>query len=156
MDKARKRRFKVDWEIYQVPKPKKQGIQIFYDYPLTKIVDYIDWSPFFHAWELKGTYPSILKSNKYGTEANKLYADAKRLLNRIISDKQLIAKAVFGIYPAHSKDESVYTQNTSFYFPRQLIDKGIDRPNYSLADFIAPEDDFIGLFAVTTLSLIHI
>jgi 5-methyltetrahydrofolate--homocysteine methyltransferase len=99
---------------------------------------------------MKGIYPNILQSKKYGDEAIKLYSDGRNLLERIIQNQHITAKAVIGIYPAYAIDETVYIENTAFYFPRQLIDKGIDSPNYSLADFIAPKGDFMGLFALTT------
>ncbi|SVE42027.1 uncharacterized protein METZ01_LOCUS494881, partial [marine metagenome] len=150
LEESRNRKYQIDWKTYQFPRPNKQGIQVFYDNPLEELIDYIDWSPFFHAWEMKGIYPNILQSKKYGDEAIKLYSDGRNLLERIIQNQHFTAKAVIGIYPAHAIDETVYIENTAFYFPRQLIDKGIDSPNYSLADFIAPKGDFMGLFALTT------
>lgn len=149
LEESRNRKYQIDWTTYQIPEPNKPSIQIFHDYPLSEIVDYIDWSPFFHAWEMKGIYPKILDSKKYGVEARKLYSDGRNLLQRIIKDKHFTAKAVIGIYPAYAKDETVYIENTAFYFPRQLMDKGLNSNNYSLADFIAPEGDFMGIFAVT-------
>ena len=150
LEEARNRKYQIDWTTYQIPKPNTQGIQVFHNYPLSDIVEYIDWSPFFHAWEMKGIYPKILDSAKYGDEARKLYSDGISLLQRIVKDKHFTAKAVIGIYPAYAKDETVYIENTAFYFPRQLMDKGTDNSNYSLADFIAPKGDFMGLFALTT------
>ena len=147
---ARSRKVQIDWGKYQVPNPKFQGVKVFEDYPLDELVDYIDWSPFFHAWELKGVYPSILTDGKYGNEAQKLFDDGQALLKRIISEKLLIAKGVMGIHPAHAKNESVITDSVVFNFPRQTVDKGANKPNFCLADFIAPKDDFIGTFAVTT------
>jgi 5-methyltetrahydrofolate--homocysteine methyltransferase len=117
---------------------------------LDELVDYIDWSPFFHAWELKGVYPKILTDGKYGDEAQKLFYDGQTLLKRIISEKLLTAKGVIGIHPAYAENESVFTDGVAFKFPRQTVDKGAKKPNYCLADFIAPKDDFIGTFAVTT------
>ena len=99
---------------------------------------------------MKGIYPNILDSKKYGLEAKKLYADGRQLLNRIVSDKQLTAKAVMGLYSAYAENETVFTENREFHFPRQLIDKGKENSNYSLADFIAPSDDYLGIFAITT------
>ena len=147
---ARSRKVQIDWDKYQIPNPKFQGVKVFEDYPLDELVDYIDWSPFFHAWELKGVYPSILTDGKYGNEAQKLFDDGQALLKRIISEKLLIAKGVMGIHPAHAKNESVITDSVVFNFPRQTVDKGANKPNFCLADFIAPKDDFIGTFAVTT------
>jgi len=146
---ARERKFLSNWENINTIKPSFEGIKTFDDYPLDELVDYIDWSPFFHAWELKGLYPKILSNKKYGKEANKLYNDGKELLNHIVSKKLLCAKAVIGIHSAYSEDESVICEGVKFNFPRQLIDKG-KRNNYCLADFIAPKNDYIGTFAVTT------
>ncbi len=150
LETARSRRPKIDWSIYQRLKPNYTGVQVFDDYPLVELLDYIDWSPFFHAWELKGVYPGILNHEKLGAEAEKLYADGQKVLKNIISEKLLTAKGVIGIFPAYSENETVFSQNAAFNFPRQLIDKGAAKPNFSLADFIAPEDDYLGMFAVTT------
>ena len=147
---ARDRKYFPDWEKTQPIQPSLEGIKTFDDYPLDKLVDYIDWSPFFHAWELKGVYPKILSDKKYGEQANQLLNDGKKLLNQIISEKLLSAKAVIGIHSAYSKYENVICEKIKFKFPRQLVDKGKDKINYSLADFIAPKNDFIGTFAVTT------
>ena len=147
---ARERKIQIDWNQYQVPNPKIQGIKTFDDYPLDELVDYIDWSPFFHAWELKGVYPKILSNERYGEEAQKLFDDGQVLLQRIVAEKLLTAKAVIGIHTAHAENETVFSEGVQFNFPRQQVDKGADQPNYSLADFIAPKDDFLGMFAVTT------
>ena len=150
MEAARNRKFKVDWSNYPISKPNFQGVKVFEDYPLDELVDYIDWSPFFHAWELKGVYPKILSNKRYGEEAQNLLVDGQGLLQRIVDEKLLTAKAVIGIYPAHAENETVFSEGVEFNFPRQQVDKGADQPNYSLADFIAPKDDFLGMFAVTT------
>ncbi len=150
IETARERKHQIDWDNYQPFTPDVQGVKVFEDYPLEELVDYIDWSPFFHAWELKGTYPKILSDQKYGNEAQKLFDDGQNLLDRIISDKLLTAKGVIGIHPAQAKDESVVTGDVAFNFARQMVDKGANGTNYSLADFIAPKNDFIGTFAVTT------
>jgi 5-methyltetrahydrofolate--homocysteine methyltransferase len=146
---ARDRKFSVDWDKYIPPKPKFSGIEILKDYPITNLVDYIDWTPFFHTWEMRGKFPDILENGKYGNEPQKLFDDANELLDQLINDKRLTADAVFGIYPAISKDEKVSVDSYTFNFPRQLIDKGQKKFNYSLADFISPNKDYIGLFAVT-------
>ena len=150
METARNRKFKVDWSNYPVSKPNFQGVKVFEDYPLDELVDYIDWSPFFHAWELKGVYPKILSNKRYGEEAQNLLDDGQGLLQRIVDEKLLTAKAVIGIYHAHGENETVFSEGVEFNFPRQQVDKGADQPNYSLADFIAPKDDYLGMFAVTT------
>ena len=147
---ARERKFRIDWGKYQVPTPSIRGVKVFEDYPLEELVNYIDWSPFFHAWELKGVYPKILTDGKYGDEAQKLFDDGQTLLKRIVSEKLLTAKGVIGIHSAYAENESVFTEIVAFEFPRQTVDKGANKPNYCLADFIAPKDDFIGTFAVTT------
>ena len=150
IEEARKRKFSTDWEGYQVPSPKLQGMKLFEDYPLDELVDYIDWSPFFHAWEMKGKYPAILKNSKYGKEARKLFQDGQNMLDRIVSQKLIGAKAVIGFFPATAEDETITVDDTEFHFPRQRVDKGSNETNYSLADFISPNGDWLGLFALTT------
>ena len=147
---ARSRKLNIDWNNYQPLIPKFKGVKVFDSYPLDELEEYIDWSPFFHAWELKGLYPKILNDKKYGDEARKILKDGKNLLNRIISEKILTAKAVFGIHPAYSQNESVFTEGVEFKFPRQTVDKGSEETNFCLADFIAPDNDYIGTFAVTS------
>ena len=150
IEEARKRKFSTDWEGYQVPSPKLQGVKLFEDYLLDELVDYIDWSPFFHAWEMKGKYPAILKNSKYGKEARKLFQDGQNMLDRIVSQKLIGAKAVIGFFPATAEDETITVDGTEFHFPRQRVDKGSNETNYSLADFISPNGDWLGLFALTT------
>ena len=150
IEEARKRKFFTDWKGYQVPSPKLQGMKLFEDYPLDELVDYIDWSPFFHAWEMKGKYPAILKNSKYGKEARKLFQDGQNMLDRIVSQKLIGAKAVIGFFPATAEDETITVDDTEFHFPRQRVDKGSNETNYSLADFISPNGDWLGLFALTT------
>ena len=150
IEEARKRKFSTDWEGYQVPSPKLQGMKLFEDYPLDELVDYIDWSPFFHAWEMKGKYPAILKNSKYGKEARKLFQDGQNMLDRIVSQKLIGAKVVIGFFPATAEDETITVDDTEFHFPRQRVDKGSNETNYSLADFISPNGDWLGLFALTT------
>ena len=150
IEEARKRKFIIDWEEHPIVKPEFTGIKVFESYSVDELSSYIDWSPFFHAWELKGKYPSILKNEKYGIEANKIFLDGKNMLNRIIDENILKPKAVIGIYDAYAENEIVYTKKMKFNFPRQLVDKGKNSPNFSLADFIAPKNDYIGLFALTT------
>ncbi len=149
LEEARKCKYQTNWGTYKVPEPNIEGIQVLDDYPLEELIDYIDWSPFFHAWEMKGKYPKILKDIKVGEEAQKLFNDGKMLLEHLVTEQCLTAKAVLGLFPAYAVNETVYTKNTSFHFPRQLMDKGAGGTNYSLADFIAPKGDFMGTFAVT-------
>ena len=150
IEEARNRKYKINWKEYKIPKPLKKGITVFDDYPLEELVDYIDWSPFFHAWEMKGTYPKILHSDKYGFEANKIFDDAKNLLDRIINKQLLKAKGVVGIHDAYAENETIFCAGHEFTFPRQTVDKGLNSNNYCLADFIAPANDFLGSFALTT------
>ena len=149
IEDARKRKPKFNWDKYKIHEPQYKGITVFNDFQLDKLVQYIDWSPFFHAWEMKGSYPKILQSSRYGIEAQKVFEDGKIILNKIISDKSLKAKGVIGIFPAFSVEESVFTEGFEFKFPRQTIDKGKNSNQYCLADFISPKTDYIGLFAVT-------
>src|SRR5665213_3614921 len=127
---------------------------------LAELVKFIDWSPFFHTWELRGVYPKILQHEKHGEEARKLFADAQKLLDEIVSKKLIQPKAVYGFFPANriGDDVELYTDEsrskvlTMFHFLRQQIEKGDGTPNWCLADFIAPtgSPDFIGGFAVTS------
>lgn len=131
--------------------PKKLGSFKIEKISLSVLVNYIDWSPLFHAWELSGVYPKIFEHPTKGAEAKKVFDDAQHLLQSIIKDEKLEAKAVYGFFKAqsHSEEVKIFDDQTSFYFPRQLMDKG-SQPNFSLADYISPTgDDHIGLFAVT-------
>ena len=131
--------------------PKKLGSFKIEKIPLSALSNYIDWSPLFHAWELSGVYPKIFEHPTKGAEAKKVFDDAQHLLQSIIKDEKLEAKAVYGFFKAqsHSEEVKLFEDQTSFYFPRQLMDKG-SQPNFSLADYISPTgDDHIGLFAVT-------
>jgi len=150
IEEARKRKLNIKWDEYSIPKPEKKGITVFDDYPLDDLIDYIDWSPFFHAWEMKGTYPKIFSSNKYGVESKKVFDDAQKLLDRMISEKIIIAKGVVGIHDAYAMDESIFVNDFEFNFPRQSIDKGKGKTNYCLADFVGPKNDYLGTFALTT------
>ena len=98
---------------------------------------------------MKGKYPGILNHPKYGNEAEKLFDDGEELLTKIISENSLQAKGVLGLFPANASDETIQIGDIDFQFPRQLVDKGAKKTNYSLSDFISPKKDWIGLFAVT-------
>ncbi len=148
--------------IYVPPKPHLMGVHKFEAYPLDKIAAYIDWTPFFQAWELAGRYPKILQDAVVGEEATKLFADAQAMLKQIIKEKWLTANAVFGLFPANtvnSDDIEIYTDETrskvamTWHNLRQQSKKPADIPNYCLADYIAPKEtgaaDYIGGFAVT-------
>jgi 5-methyltetrahydrofolate--homocysteine methyltransferase len=143
-----------------LPKPEFTGAKTI-DAPLGQLVKFIDWSPFFHTWELRGVYPKILQHEKHGEEALKLFADAQKLLNEIVRKKLIQPKAVYGFFPANrvgGDDVELYTDEsrskilTTFHFLRQQIGKGDGTPNWCLADLIAPKGspDFIGGFAVTS------
>jgi 5-methyltetrahydrofolate--homocysteine methyltransferase len=154
---ARGQRFEGGWNDYEPPAPAKPGLHVFEDYPLAELVDLIDWTPFFQAWELHGRYPAILTDEVVGPQASELFRDAKAMLQRIVEEKWLTARAVFGLWPANSHGDDVVAQvdgcPVTLHFLRQQADKPPERPDFCLADFIAPADsgrqDWIGAFAVT-------
>jgi 5-methyltetrahydrofolate--homocysteine methyltransferase len=167
LDDARKRKFKIDWETTQITKPKTLGIQVYDDFELNKLEDFIDWSPFFRSWDLHGRYPDILTDEVVGEQATELFADAQVLLKRILDEKLLQAKAVFGLFPANtineddievrkvsSSKENPKDKTFKFLTLRQQLQKRDELPNYALADFIAPKEsgkqDYIGAFCVST------
>ena len=160
---AREHGLKTDWNNYIPPKPQFLGVKELRYYSLQEISQYIDWSPFFQAWELAGRYPKILQDEVVGEEARKLFADAQSMLKLIIAEKWLTANAVFGIFPANSvnnddieiySDESRNQVAMTWHNLRQQTLKPQDKPNLCLADYIAPKEssvaDYIGAFAVTT------
>ncbi len=163
LEQARSHGLSTDWSRYTPPKPAFIGVQALHDYSLAEIATYIDWTPFFQAWELAGRYPKILQDEVVGAEATKLFADAQAMLKKIIAEKWLTANAVFGLFPANtvgSDDIEIYTDESrsnvamTWHNLRQQTKKPADIPNYCLADYIAPKDsgvaDYIGGFAVTT------
>ncbi|WP_347988120.1 methionine synthase [Methylomonas sp. AM2-LC] len=155
------RQNKFNFAQYQPVTPKFTGNKVIDHFPLDTLVRYIDWTPFFHTWELAGHYPAILNDQVVGTEARKLFADAEDMLKQLVSEKWLTAKAVVGFYPANSVDDDIvlYTDDTRtevlevLHHLRQQNIKAPGRPNYCLADFIAPQgsgvQDYLGGFAVT-------
>jgi 5-methyltetrahydrofolate--homocysteine methyltransferase len=159
---ALERRFPIDWQGAAIAKPSFLDQRVLRDFPLGDIVPYIDWSPFFMAWELAGKYPAILKDAKVGAEAGKLFADANRLLERIVKQRLLTAHAVYGFYPANSDGDDiiVFTDETRsqerlrFHALRQQWEREGQMSFRSLADYIAPagsgRPDYLGAFAVTT------
>ena len=161
IEKARENKYKIDWSKTQIKKPNKLGVTVLKDYSLSILKNYIDWTPFFQTWELKGKYPAIFEDEKVGIEAKKLFDDANKLLDKVISEKLLTANAVFGIFPANSvgDDIEVYSDEsrkgvlTVLHTLRQQMQKTEGQPNIALADFIAPKEtgtnDYIGAFAVT-------
>ncbi|AZQ09431.1 methionine synthase [Shewanella khirikhana] len=160
IEAARENRCQLDWANYQPKVPNKLGIQVFEDYPLDDLVDRIDWTPFFRAWELHGHFPRILDDDVVGEEARKLYADAKAMLQTIIDEKWLTAKGVIGLFPANTvnhDDIELYTDEsrsevlmTTHHLRMQIERVGND--NFCLSDFVAPKDsgvaDYTGGFAV--------
>jgi 5-methyltetrahydrofolate--homocysteine methyltransferase len=154
LEHARAQRFDGGWADYAPPEPLKPGITVFDDYALGELVDLIDWGPFFNAWELAGRYPDILDDAVVGAQARELFADAQAMLRRIVDEKWLVARAVVGLWPANGVgDDVVLADGTPLHFLRQQADKPPERPDFCLADFIAPKDsgrkDWIGGFAVT-------
>jgi 5-methyltetrahydrofolate--homocysteine methyltransferase len=159
---ARSNKIPIQWEDYTPPVPQLVGTQGFEEYPLEELIDYIDWSPFFKVWELSGRFPQILEDAKVGDQATELHQDARRLLQRIVDENLLRARASIGLFRANSvgdDDIEVYTDEsrsqvlTTFHHLRQQIRKNPGRPNRCLSDFVAPSDtglkDYIGAFIVT-------
>jgi 5-methyltetrahydrofolate--homocysteine methyltransferase len=157
--KAREQRFDGDWANYEPPAPKQPGVTVFEHYPLAELADRIDWTPFFSAWELAGRYPAILDDAIVGEQARALYKDARAMLDRIVAEKWLTARAVIGLWPANSVGDDVELRSdddrplATVHFLRQQVDKPVERPDFCLADFVAPKDsgkrDWMGAFAVT-------
>jgi 5-methyltetrahydrofolate--homocysteine methyltransferase len=158
---ARRRRTPVDWTKTDIPRPEFFGPRVFDPVPLNEIVPYIDWGPFFSAWELRGRFPDLLKDETVGPAATKLYADAQGLLGRIVAEKRFVAKAVIGFWPANAigDDLEIYADEprsrvlATFHCLRQQQEKPAGQYNHSLADFVAPKEtgrlDYVGGFAVT-------
>jgi len=162
LDTARANRLETDWKTYIPPQPRQAGVQSLIDFPLETLVEYIDWTPFFSTWELRAKFPRVLEHEQYGEQARQLYDDAQLMLTEFIESGEISANAVFGLLPANSVDhddieiysdgqrDQVLTRVTGL---RQQTVHPSERPNLSLADFIAPRDsgvaDTIGAFAVT-------
>jgi 5-methyltetrahydrofolate--homocysteine methyltransferase len=161
LEEARRRKPVFDWRKSPPARASFLGTRVYDPVPLEEIVPYIDWTPFFHAWELRGTYPKILDSPEVGARARELFDDAERLLARIMEQKRLTARGVMGFFPANSSgdDIEVYADESRsrvlgvFCTLRQQMEKEDGRHNQALADFIAPQEtgvrDYIGAFAVT-------
>lgn len=162
IEEARKRGLKIDWDKTEITKPSFTGNKVFDDFPLEKIREKIDWTPFFLTWELKGKYPRIFDDATYGSEAKKIFDDANGLLDDIIANKWLTAKAVIGLYPANSNGDDIelYSNDkrkeilTTLHTLRQQAEKTNKEPYIALSDFVAPINsgvkDYMGCFAVTT------
>ncbi|WP_343230038.1 methionine synthase [Rhodanobacter sp. DHG33] len=157
LDKARAQRFTCDWANYAPPQPSKLGLTVFEDYDLAELREYIDWSPFFNAWELAGHYPAILTDEIVGSQASELFRDAQAMLDKVIAEKWLTARGVIGFWPAASVGDDVELldaeEPVALHHLRQQADKPVERPDFCLSDFIAPKEygkrDWIGGFAVT-------
>ncbi len=161
LKEARANRLKLDWAGYVPPKPSFLGTRAFTSYDLADLARYIDWTPFFHTWELKGTFPRILHDDKYGEAARQLYEDAQSMLSQLIREKWLTANGVVGFWPANSvgddieiyADEARKKRIATLHTIRQQMDRERDKSNLALADFVAPKDtklaDYVGGFAVT-------
>jgi 5-methyltetrahydrofolate--homocysteine methyltransferase len=159
---ARGRKIQITWGTTDIPKPAFTGLRVLDQFPLGEIVPFIDWSPFFHTWELRGRYPKILEDLTVGPKAKELFDDAQKLLNDIVRGKLLTARGVYGFFPANSmgddielyKDESRASVLTRFHTLRQQTPKPEGQGNLALADFIMPKEsgvsDYIGAFAVTS------
>ena len=162
LQQARDNSYKGDWENYTPPKPTFLGLKVFENYSLEELTHFIDWTPFFHAWELAGKYPKILHDDIIGEEATSLFEDAQQMLKQIVDEKWLQARAVIGFFPANSvgDDIELYTDDertevkTVLHHLRQQMAKPSDRPNSCISDFVAPrssgKSDYVGVFAVTT------
>jgi len=158
---ARGNALKLDWTSYTPPKPSFLGTRTFKAYDLAELARYIDWTPFFQAWELKGQYPRILEDDKYGEAARHLFDDAQAMLKQLIAEKWLTANAVVGFWPANSigddialyADETRKTPFATLHTLRQQMTRDSGRANLALADFVAPKEtglaDYVGGFAVT-------
>jgi len=176
IEKARLNKFQMDWDAFEIVKPNKLGVQIIEEMDLEKLVPYIDWTPFFRSWELHGKYPDILTDNVVGEQAKDLFADAQAMLKKVVSEKQLKAKAVFGLFPANTINDddievvtggtcslkatqglgrvNIETEKHIFRTLRQQLQRREGVADYALADFIAPQEsgkqDYIGCFCVST------
>ncbi|MGP0095597.1 MAG: vitamin B12 dependent-methionine synthase activation domain-containing protein, partial [Terriglobales bacterium] len=162
LETARKRRTPIQWRAEDLPAPAFTGVRVLDDFPLATLRDFIDWTPFFHTWGLKGVYPRILEHDGQGVQARQIFTEANALLDVIIRKKLITARGVYGFFPASAvgDDVELYTDDTRhealerFHFLRQQSNKEGNEPCRSLADFIAPKEtalpDHIGAFAVTT------
>jgi 5-methyltetrahydrofolate--homocysteine methyltransferase len=162
IETARKRRTPIVWRAEDIPTPSFTGVRALDNFPLAILRDFIDWSPFFHTWGLKGIYPRIFEHPEWGAQAKQIYTEANALLDKIIAEKLITARGVYGFFPANAvgDDVELYTDNTRtkvhqrFHFLRQQANREGSEPCRSLVDFIAPKEtglpDHIGAFAVTS------
>jgi 5-methyltetrahydrofolate--homocysteine methyltransferase len=160
-EEAVRRKLHIAWDHDQVSVPEFTGRRVLADLPLAELVPYIDWSPFFHTWEIRGRYPDLLDDGARGAAARELFANAQELLRAIVEKKLLKAQAVYGLYPANSEGDDIVlysdcsrtAERARFHTLRQQKETPRGKPQLALADFIAPRDsgvlDYIGAFAVT-------
>ena len=161
LEEARARRLSSDWSRLDIPEPERLGIHVIADQPLADLLPFIDWSPFFHTWELNGRYPAIFDHPTIGPRAKELFDDAQGLLDRIVKERLLTAKGVYGLFAACSigDDIALYTEPSkrsilaTIHTLRQQTEKPQGQPNLALADYVAPQSfgrtDHVGAFAVT-------
>jgi 5-methyltetrahydrofolate--homocysteine methyltransferase len=159
---ARARRMPIEWRAKDLPTPEFTGIRVLDNFPLATLREYIDWTPFFHTWALKGVYPRILEHPEYGAQATQIFEEGNALLDRIVAENLITARGVYGLFPARAVGDDVvlFTDSartkelTRFHFLRQQANREGSEPCRSLADFIAPCEtglpDHIGAFAVTS------
>jgi 5-methyltetrahydrofolate--homocysteine methyltransferase len=162
LDTARKRRTPIEWRIEDLAVPSFIGVRVLNNFPLATLREFIDWTPFFHTWEMKGVYPRILEHAEYGAQASQIFTEGNALLDTIIEKSLITARAAYGLFPASAvgDDVELYTDSTRqkllerFHFLRQQSNKEGSEPCRSLSDFIAPKatslPDYIGAFAVTS------
>ncbi|WP_404984178.1 methionine synthase [Chryseobacterium sp. M5] len=161
LEQARTDKFKIDWENEEIFTPNQLGIQVFENQDLAELIPFIDWSPFFRSWDLHGKYPNILEDEVVGEQAKELFADGQKILKKIVDEKLLTAKAIFGIFKAHSNETDdilIYDENNQeqvkFLTLRQQVQKSKGKDYLALSDFIAPKStgktDYMGAFCVTT------
>jgi len=162
---ARKNKFQIEWDAAEIVKPKQLGINVLEDFDLNNLKNFIDWTPFFRSWELHGKFPAILTDEVVGEQASELFVEAKAMLDKIIDEKLLTAKAVFGLFPANTINHDdidlrplsvAEGKKGEFTFRtlRQQLKKYVGKPNFALSDFIAPKEtgiqDYMGCFCVST------
>jgi 5-methyltetrahydrofolate--homocysteine methyltransferase len=162
LETARKRRTPIEWRAEDIPTPSFTGVRVLDNFPLATLRDFIDWSPFFHTWGLKGIYPRIFEHPEYGAQARQIHTEANVLLDKMVAERLIAARAVYGLFPANAvgDDVELYTDSTRtkvlqrFHFLRQQANREGSEPCRSLVDFIAPKEtglpDHIGAFAVTS------
>ena len=166
-DEARANPFTCDWQAADIPVPASLGVKEFDNFPLEELAEYFDWSPFFHAWELRGRFPAIFDDPVVGVEARKLYDDARHLLDDIVRNRLFRARGVFGFWAANRIGEDIQLYSDAggnvplavLHALRQQMKKPPGQPNFSLADFVAPREcgriDHVGAFAVTAGEEVH-